>query len=117
MKFPSFLRTPGHQRFHYEPRYYDPIKEDLKQRKSRIKKELENENEEENDHQSQLRGAFSGRIYKRKTASDSSVMLRFFIMAMLFGAFFGYIYLGETIFYLLLPFAALFIYLRIRRIF
>ena len=29
MKFPSFIKTAKYGRFNYEPRYYDPIKEEI----------------------------------------------------------------------------------------
>jgi len=117
MKFPSIFRTPWHQRFHFEPRYYDPIKEDIKQRRSRIVKELEEGKTLDGEFKSQIKGNFNGRFYKRTTGTTSAGLLQFFIMALLFGGIFGYIYFGEMIFYFLMPFVALFVYLRIRRIF
>jgi len=32
MKLPSLLSRPKYKRFDYQPRYYDPIKEDIKRR-------------------------------------------------------------------------------------
>ena len=43
MKFPSLFRTAAPMRYDIKPRYYDPVKEEIEQRTSRIKKELENE--------------------------------------------------------------------------
>ena len=43
MKLPSIFKTASHQRFAIKPRYYDPIKEEIEERTSRIKKELEQE--------------------------------------------------------------------------
>ena len=43
MKLPSIFKTASHQRFSIKPRYYDPIKEEIEERTSRIKKELEQE--------------------------------------------------------------------------
>lgn len=117
MKFPSIFRTPSHQRFHFEPRYYDPVKEDLDQRQSRIKKELESGQVVDEEYKSYIKGNFTGKLYKRRTGKSSSGILQFFLMAILFGGIFGYIYFGEIVLYYLLPFVALFIYLRIRRIF
>ena len=36
MKFPSLSRIPKNKRFNFEPRYYDPIKEDIQNRTERI---------------------------------------------------------------------------------
>ncbi|NJN41989.1 MAG: hypothetical protein HC811_06980 [Flammeovirgaceae bacterium] len=41
MKFFSlFTKTPVHQRFQYNPRYFDPKKEEMKEREERIMREL-----------------------------------------------------------------------------
>ncbi|SDK68336.1 hypothetical protein SAMN05421823_103276 [Catalinimonas alkaloidigena] len=37
----SFTKTSRHKRFNYEPRYYDPVAEELKQRTEAIKQEIE----------------------------------------------------------------------------
>ena len=66
MKFPSIFRTASPSRFDIKPRYYDPVKEELDQRESRIKKQLEAEGKlgdiKEEDrlrsYESGLRGAF-----------------------------------------------------------
>ncbi len=39
-KFPSIFKIPSYKTFFYEPRYYDPIKEDIKKREQKIKLEL-----------------------------------------------------------------------------
>ena len=57
MRFPSLFRTPRHQKFHIEPRYYDPIKEEIAERTERIRKEMDGE----------YKGGSAGRIsFKRK---------------------------------------------------
>ncbi len=41
MKFLSlFTKAPQHQRFNYNPRFYDPQKEEMKEREERIKLEV-----------------------------------------------------------------------------
>jgi hypothetical protein len=117
MKFPSIIKIPRHQRFNIQPRYYDPVKEDLEQRVSRISKELKNGESTETDISPQLKGAFKGRFYERRAIPGNSNLLQFFIISILAGGIFGYIYFGEIIFYFLLLAAALYIYLRVRRIF
>ena len=37
-----FFRPPNHQRFEYNPRYWDPNKEDLERRLRRVNKENDN---------------------------------------------------------------------------
>ncbi len=38
-----FTKAPQHQRFNYIPRYYDPAKEEMKERMERIQRELDRE--------------------------------------------------------------------------
>ncbi len=42
-KFPSIIKLPKHQRFTYEPRFYDPVKEDIANRKALIESSLRQE--------------------------------------------------------------------------
>ena len=42
MKIPSLTKIPKYSRFSYEPRYYDPIKEDIENRVSQLKTQIEN---------------------------------------------------------------------------
>lgn len=109
MKFPSIFRTASPMRFDIKPRYYDPIKEELEERTSRIKKEMEEEgllNNEELEIRSKsfggnIRGSFAQhRGIKPKGSSmfNSTAMIRTLLFfAMIIGSF-GYIYLGPIIF-------------------
>jgi len=117
MKFPSIIKIPRHQRFNVMPRYYDPVKEDLEQRISRIKEELKSGEKDEGEFPSRITGAFKGRITQRRERITRTGLLQFFIMATLGGGIFGYIYFGEVIFYFLMIVVALYVYLRLRRIF
>ena len=39
MKFPSLVKLPKNKKFNVKPRHYDPIKDDIEQRVSKIKNE------------------------------------------------------------------------------
>ncbi len=109
MKLPSLFRSVTPMRFDVKPRYYDPIKEELAERTSRIKKELEEGGSldgESEEYSSKLygggiRGAFAqhrGIKPKKQTVLDSSTVIRTVLFfAMIIGAF-GYIYIGPQIF-------------------
>ncbi|RIW16281.1 hypothetical protein D0X99_07910 [Algoriphagus lacus] len=99
-------------RFDIKPRYYDPIKEEIEERTSRIKYELEQEgllNKSENEGDgiekrkglgSGIRGSFAQRGMKPKSTSmisASSVIRTLLFFGMVIGVF-GYIYLGPEIF-------------------
>lgn len=112
MKFPSIFRTASPMRYDIKPRYYDPIKEEIEQRTSRIKKELENEGllqpgDETNSHGygSGIRGSFSQYkgIKQRDTSLFSSTaMIRTLLFLGMVMLAFGYIYIGPEIFTYLL---------------
>lgn len=117
MKFPSVFRTASPMRFDIKPRYYDPVKEEIDQRTSRIKKELEAEGkispgDETSDfkYQSGIRGAFAQhRGMKEKSVNPLTTtgMIRSFIFFILLGGLGGYIYLGPVIFEYILYFTAI----------
>lgn len=112
MKFPSIFRVNQPHKFNLSPRHYDPVKEEIEERTSRIKRELEEQgvlnpegtrrNEEMPRHGSSIRGAFTqGSPIRRKPSSifESAGLLRLVILLFLIGGFGGYIYLGPDIIY------------------
>ncbi|MFN3998024.1 hypothetical protein [Algoriphagus sp.] len=114
MKFPSLFRTATPMRYDIKPRYYDPVKEEIQQRTSRIKKELENEGlikpgeeQELGSYGGGIRGSFSQYkgIKQRETSLFSSTaMIRTLLFLAMVGMAFGYIYIGPDIFTYLLYF-------------
>lgn len=107
MKFPSIFRTASPMRYDIKPRYYDPVKEEIEQRTSRIKKELELEgrlNSEETEnlqgYSTGIRGSFAQHrgIKQRDTSLFSSTaMIRTLLFLGMVGGAFGYIYIGPDI--------------------
>ena len=114
MKFPSFLKVPRHQKFRFDPRYYDPVKAEIEQRVSRIHREVSEEEESGDDYKQRIASSFQRKTYGRRSQASSGV-LQFIIMIILFGGFVGYIYLGNIALYALLFLLVLYAYLRIRR--
>jgi hypothetical protein len=107
MKFPSIFRTAAPQRFDVKPRYYDPVKEEIEERTSRIKKELEEEGllSREEGHNPEgfgagIRGSFSSYrgIKQRETSlfSSTAMIRTLLFLGMIFAAF-GYIYIGPEV--------------------
>ncbi|SEF70346.1 hypothetical protein [Algoriphagus boritolerans] len=128
MKFPSIFRTASPMRYDIKPRYYDPIKEEIEQRTSRIKKELENEGLLQpgdetnlNGYGTGIRGSFSQYkgIKQRDTSLFSSTaMIRTLLFLAMVMLAFGYIYIGPEIFTYLLYVgmiaAGIFIFFRLK---
>lgn len=131
MKFPSVFRTATPMRFDIKPRYYDPVKEEIEQRTSLIKKELETQGLLENSDGSSrdigsygagIRGSFSQ--YKgikdrdRANVFSSTAMIRTLIFLVLLVSIFGYVYLGPVIFefmaYAVAIVASIYFFLRLK---
>jgi len=91
MKIPSIIKIPRHQRFHIEPRYYDPIKEEVENRERLIIAEI---NAEKNNGTYVPGSRISRGFGKLKPTKDDSAILRIAIAALLFGGTVGYLYFG-----------------------
>ncbi|WP_424962384.1 hypothetical protein [Ekhidna sp.] len=95
MRFPSLFRLPKHQQFRIQPRYYDPVKEEIKERTERIKEEMEGK--ETGDYRS------TKISFKRKTKSaPMTSMLQLGIAALLGVMVLGWLQFGNEIFYYLM---------------
>ncbi|WP_375580941.1 hypothetical protein ABWH96_07975 [Marivirga tractuosa] len=109
MKIPSIFRTPGHQRFEIQPRYYDPVKEDIEKRTDRIRKEIRNQKEGHNTES--IRDA-----YKARRGSNRSADLFQFLMVVIVGVSIGgYLMYGANVYFALFLLIPLYIFLRRRK--
>lgn len=113
MKIPSIIKTPKYQRFHVEPRYYDPVKEELMEREARIKRNVEADRDVNGEFPSSIQGTFTRR---RRTKGGSASLVQFIIMILLAGLIFGYIYLGEIALYIIVLISSVLLYLKMKRI-
>lgn len=118
MKLPGLFRKPRYQRFHVEPRYYDPIKEDIDNRTRRIKSELGMSDNDDLDagYRSQISGSFRKNM-KHATGggADQTVVLRLIIMVILVFMVAGYVYVGMEVFYLLLLYVPFYLWRRFKK--
>jgi hypothetical protein len=113
MKFPSLLRTPKHQRFHIEPRYYDPVKEDIKNRKERIRMELKSEKNGAT-MASGIRGSFQR---QQRSAANATASVRQLIIVVTFLVLaFGYLEYGTLIFNIFWLAIPIYLFYRLRGI-
>lgn len=108
MRFPSLIRVPRNKRFTIEPRYYDPIKEEIEERTRRIKEEMENKKS----------GTYvPGRIsFQRKTSSvPNASFLQLIIATVLGGTVVGWFYYGNDVFYALWLAVPVYLFFRLRK--
>ncbi|NQZ77424.1 MAG: hypothetical protein HRT61_15185 [Ekhidna sp.] len=95
MRFPSLFRLPRHQQFRIQPRYYDPVKEEIQERTDRIQGELDGKGA----------GTYqpSKISFKRKAKSaPATSMIQLGIAALLGLMVLGWLQFGNEIFYYIL---------------
>ena len=117
MKLPSLMKKAKYQRFEVIPRYYDPIKEDIENRTSRIKAELGlTEDDTDLGYSSQISGSFRKNM-KHATGNGmgQTMMLRLVIMIALVMFAGGFVYIGSDIFYLALLYIPFYLWKKFKR--
>lgn len=97
MKLPSIIRIPSYQRFNYEPRHYDPIKEEIDERRERIRRRI---NADKNSGNYSARARLEGAFTQKAPMQENAGFLRLTIGAMLFGGVVGYLYYGNIAVYI-----------------
>ncbi|MEN8247584.1 MAG: hypothetical protein ABFS32_01525 [Bacteroidota bacterium] len=110
MKLPSIIKIPHYQRFNYEPRYYDPVKEDIEERRKKARRQLESEKRRNGQSRARLEGAFTRRAHYE----DNSSFLRLIVGVILFSGVVGFLYFGNIALYLTV--AAVFVYLVLKKV-
>jgi len=98
MKLPSIINIPAYQRFKYEPRFYDPIKDDIDGRRKRIRRQIEGERRRGTNSSSRIEGSFARRV----PHAGKSSFLRLTIAAILFSGVVGFLYFGNIAIYVTL---------------
>ncbi|MEN7550336.1 hypothetical protein AAG747_20625 [Rapidithrix thailandica] len=81
----SFFKRYKYKQFHYEPRYYDPVKEELESRISMIKREIEKPSTNNGEHYDSelLRQRFRSTFRRQHNTSKNASMLRIVIVFVL----------------------------------
>lgn len=97
MKLPSIIIIPSYQRFKYEPRFYDPIKEEIDGRRKRIRRQIEGEKRRGTySSRNRLEGAFTRRVpYEGKSS-----FIRLAVGVILFSGVVGFLYFGNIAVYI-----------------
>lgn len=113
----NFLRTPKYQKFHIEPRYYDPVREELDERQKRISMRIRADKDhaplDESADKSSIAGSFTRR---RSSSNSSSSFMQLIIMILISGLIFGYIFYGQVALYAVIALSSVLLYLKVKRI-
>ncbi len=94
MKIPSLMRVPKYKRFNFEPRHYDPVKEELKNRTETIKQQLNKETSNETDEDA-VKQRISQAFVRDKRKSSAGVNgLQLGIVFLISVTFIAFLYIG-----------------------
>lgn len=109
MRFTSLFRLPRNQQFEYKPRYYDPVKEFVEERR-RLAGNGEQKEGESEMYVSRVR-------FERKSTNTglSGSLLQLVIALALSGVLLGWLYLGNDILYVMLLLVPLYLFFRLRK--
>ncbi len=108
MKFPSLFRTANNKRFNFEPRYYDPVREDIANRTARIEAEMSQD--QTNNYRSNISNAFA----RKPRQSNKTGLIQFSIVVLLVTSIVGWIYYGDVVLYVLMGLMGLYILYRLK---
>lgn len=117
MKVPSIVRLPKYKTFAYEPRHYDPIREEIEERTYRIRKELEREKVIEKSGQStEFQRNYSPSIsFKRQESKNHrATLIQMAIAAILASLAVGWLYYGDRVLYSLVLVFPVYIFFRFK---
>ena len=107
MRLPSLVRLPRNRNFKFEPRYYDPIKEEIEEKTARFKEEM-------NAEGYVPKGNIS---FQRKSESlPNASLLQLVIAACLGFAIVGWLQFGNNVFYAILVFIPVYIFIRLKKV-
>ncbi|MFW5760546.1 MAG: hypothetical protein ACOCXH_06170 [Cyclobacteriaceae bacterium] len=109
MKLPSIVKLPRNRQFAITPRYYDPVKEEVKERTARIQRELDKD--QMVDYKSTISSAFSRRSRHQNKGNN----MQFLFILLLAGSFAGYIFYGALALYAALALIPLYVLLKLKR--
>ncbi len=109
MKFPSIIKLPRHKEFSFQPRYYDPIREEIQQRTARIRQELKTES-----HYS-VKSNISQSFQRRRATKMSAGLIQLVIILLLMSVFLGYVFFIDWLLYIPLIIIPIYLFLRWRR--
>ena len=116
MGFTSLLKTAKHKRFNLQPRYYDPIKEEIENRTWRIKREMK-EKSDDDENTEPFKSGIAGSFHRKSNMTGSKTgVLRFTIMVLLIITAIGYLFWGNVVLYTLAGFGlSIYVLLKFRK--
>ena len=115
MKLPSLIRLPNSKKFTYEPRFYDPIKEEIEERTERIRREMEAEASISSEQRAKFKAEWQQVHQRRESEVKSSNVSQLIFVLLFIITSVGYIFYGNNALYLGLILIPAYIFLRMRQ--
>ena len=97
MKIPSLVRIPKYNKFNFEPRYYDPVKEDIENRTRLIKSELEAHGKLSPNDRARFRSEMEQTFSRRAAQDQKSTLMQVAFIFLFIGLFAGYLFYGNYV--------------------
>lgn len=99
MKFPSLVKLPKYKKFNFEPRYYDPVKEEIDMRSQKIKLDMEAQRRAGTDDRAQFKAELEQVLNRRATEDRNSTIMQAVFVLLLLLIFTGYLFYGNNVIY------------------
>ncbi|WP_053406829.1 hypothetical protein [Persicobacter sp. CCB-QB2] len=115
MRLPSLFKTPKHQQFHIKPRYYDPVKEYVEERRRVVASQMKEEADGDKDRYSaNIRAGFDRS--RGKATSPKAGMAQGLMVVGLTVTMAIYWFYGDWALYFFGIFIAAYIYMKVKGI-
>lgn len=99
MKFPSLVKLPKYKKFNFEPRYYDPVKEEIDMRAHKIKSEMEAQRRAGADDRALFKAELEQVLRRRETEDRNSTIMQVVFVLLFLLIFTGYLFYGNNVIY------------------
>jgi hypothetical protein len=109
MKLPLIFKTPRNKRFNFEPRYYDPIKEEIRERTEMIRRQLKSNDTE------YIHSSISQAFAKRSREYNKGNAMQFSFIIVFIAVIIGYLYFGNAALISFLVVLPVYILLKLKR--
>ena len=108
-KFPSIVKTSKFNRFSFDPRYYDPVKEEI-EGKIRAAQNASGQSETI-EYPSNISAAFQ----KRARQNNKSNVVQLVLAMVLMGTFVAWLFYGNDVFYAFILLSPAYFYFRLKK--
>ncbi len=115
MKLPALIKLPNHKKFSYEPRFYDPVKEEVEERAENIRREVEAQAKATEEQRVRFRAEWQQHHQRQDVETKRSTISQMIFILLIAFTFVGYIFYGNNVLYIGLILLSVYIFLRAKQ--